>query len=68
MSRYEEIETFVNTVPPQAIVKEVDLDKYITRVVRNGPLVAVSLTNITSKAVLVEMSGTCYAVKEPNPY
>ena len=52
-----------------AIYKEVDLlDNYITRVARNGPLVAVPLKNIISKAVLVNKSETLYAIMEPNQY
>lgn len=92
--RYGEIEIFVNTSPPKALIrvlkvqgesilqqaghpcrptlapyKEVDLlNKYVTRVTRNGPLTAVPLRNIEAKVVLMNITGTLYAIKEPNQY
>ena len=52
-----------------AIYKEVDLlNNYITRVARNGPLVAAALKIIISKAVLVNKSETLHAIMEPNLY
>ena len=91
---YGEIEMFVNTSPPQAIIqilrvqgqtilqqaghhcrpalniyKEIDLlNSFVSRVVRNGPLVAVPLENIRSKAVFICINRMFYAIKPPNNY
>ena len=55
--------------PALDMYKEVDLLKlFVARVVRNGPLTAIPLENIQSKAVFVCVNGVFYAIKPPNSY